>query len=195
MENLKRAPWASSWERKQKVQGLSVHNTVNVSKILVKGHEIEIVSVFRLYFQCNISGILRWKIRVLNLFCNYIRAEGTREKVAFWGLMHLPALLLLFHCLCYQQLSSVIYSILSWSTFWEIKRHLLLGRKAMTQTETLPCQQRSVKAMVFPVVMYGCESWTIKKAEHQRIDAFELWFWKRLLRVPWTARRSKQSIL
>ena len=65
----------------------------------------------------------------------------------------------------------------------------------MTQTETLPCQQRSVKAMVFPVVMYGCESWTIKKAEHQRIDAFELWFWKRLLRVPWTARRSKQSIL
>ena len=137
MENLKRAPWASSWERKQKVQGLSVHNTVNVSKILVKGHEIEIVSVFRLYFQCNISGILRWKIRVLNLFCNYIRAEGTREKVAFWGLMHLPALLLLFHCLCYQQLSSVIYSILSWSTFWEIKRHLLLGRKVMTNLDSI----------------------------------------------------------
>ena len=65
----------------------------------------------------------------------------------------------------------------------------------MTQTEMLPCQQRSVKAMVFPVVMYGCESWTIKKAEHQRIDAFELWFWKRLLRVPWTARKPNQSIL
>ena len=68
----------------------------------------------------------------------------------------------------------------------EIKRRLLLREKAMTQTEMLLCQQRSVKAMVFPIVMYGCESWTIKKAEHRRIDAFELWFWKRLLRVPWT---------
>ena len=85
----------------------------------------------------------------------------------------------------------------------EIRRHLLLGRKVMTNLDsilknrdiTLPTKVRLVKAMVFPVVMYGCESWTIKKAEHQRIDAFELWYWRRLLRVPWTARRSKQSIL
>ena len=85
----------------------------------------------------------------------------------------------------------------------EIKRHLFLGRKAMTQLDslfksrdiTLPTKVHIVKAMVFPVVMYGCESWTIKKAEHQRIDAFELWCWRRLLRVPWTARRSNQSIL
>ena len=80
----------------------------------------------------------------------------------------------------------------------KIKRLLLLGRKAMTNLDsilksrdiTLPTMVRLVKAMVFPVVMYGCESWTVKKAEHQRIDAFELWYWKRLLRVPWTARRS-----
>ena len=85
----------------------------------------------------------------------------------------------------------------------EIKRHLLLGRKVMTNLAsilksrdiTLPTKIRLVKATVFPVVMYGCESWTIKKAEQQRIDAFELWCWRRLLRVPWTARRSKQSIL
>ena len=85
----------------------------------------------------------------------------------------------------------------------EIKRHLLLGRKAMTNPDnilksrniTLPTKVRLVKAMVFPVVMYGCESWTIKKAEHQRIDAFDLWCWRRLLRVPWTPRRSNQSIL
>ena len=85
----------------------------------------------------------------------------------------------------------------------EIKRCLLLGRKAMTNLDsilkgrdiTLPTKVRLVKGMVFPVVMYGCESWTIKKAEHQRTDAFELWCWRRLLRVPWTARRSKQSIL
>ena len=85
----------------------------------------------------------------------------------------------------------------------EIKRRLLLGRKVMTNLDsilksrdvTLPTKVRLVKAMVFPVVMYGCESWTIKKAEHQRIDAFELWCWRRLLRVPWTARRSNQSIL
>ena len=80
----------------------------------------------------------------------------------------------------------------------EIKRLLLLGRKAMTNLDsrlksrniTLPPKVHLVKAMVFPVVMYGCESWTIKKAEHQRIDGFELWWWRRLLRVPWTARRS-----
>ena len=84
----------------------------------------------------------------------------------------------------------------------EIKRHLLLGRKAMTNLDsilkgrdiTLPAKVHLVKAMFFPVVMYGCESWTIKKAEHRRIDAFELWCWRRLLRVPWTARRSNQSI-
>ena len=85
----------------------------------------------------------------------------------------------------------------------EIKRHLLLGRKVMTNLYsifksrdiTLPTKVRLVKAMVFPVVMYGCESWTMMKAEHPRIDAFELWCWRRLLRVPWTARRSIQSIL
>ena len=85
----------------------------------------------------------------------------------------------------------------------EIKRHLLLARKAMTNLDsilksrdiTLPTKVCLVKAVVFPVVMYGYESWTIKKAEHRRIDAFELWCWRRLLRVPWTARRSNQSIL
>ena len=85
----------------------------------------------------------------------------------------------------------------------EIKRHLLLGRKAVTNHDsilksrdtTLPTKVGVVKAMVFPVVMYGCKGWTIKKAECQRIDAFELWCWKRLLRVPWTARRPNQTIL
>ena len=84
-----------------------------------------------------------------------------------------------------------------------IKRHLLLGRKVMTNLDsilksrdiTLSTKVHLVKAMVFPVVLYGCESWTIKKAERGRIDAFELWCWRRLLRVPWTARRSNQSIL
>ena len=85
----------------------------------------------------------------------------------------------------------------------EIKRRLLLGRKAMTNLDsilksrdiTLPTNVHLVKALVFPVVRYGCESWTLKKAEQRRIDAFELWCWRRLLRVPWTARRSNQSIL
>ena len=85
----------------------------------------------------------------------------------------------------------------------EIKRCLLLGRKVMTKLDsilksreiTLPTKVHLVKAMVFPVAMYGCESWTIKKAEHRRIDTFELWCWRRLLRVPWTARRCNQSIL
>ena len=84
----------------------------------------------------------------------------------------------------------------------EIKRHLLLGRKVMINLDsifkgrdiTLPTKVRLVKAMVFPVVMYGCESWTVKKAEPRRIDAFELWCWRRLLRVPWTTRRSNQTI-
>ena len=85
----------------------------------------------------------------------------------------------------------------------EIKRRLFLGRKVMTSLDsifksrdiTLPTKVHLIKAMVFPVVMYGCESWTVKKAEHRRIGAFELWCWRRLLRVPWTARRSNQSIL
>ena len=85
----------------------------------------------------------------------------------------------------------------------EIQRRLLLGRKGMTNLDsifksrdiTLPTKICLVKAMVFPLAMYGCESWTVKKAEHQRVDAFELWCWRRLLRVPWTARRSNQSIL
>ena len=85
----------------------------------------------------------------------------------------------------------------------EIKRRLLLGRKVMSNLDgivksrdiTFPTKVRLVKAMVFPVVMYGCERWTVKKAEHRRIDAFELWCWRRLWRVPWTARRSNQSIL
>ena len=85
----------------------------------------------------------------------------------------------------------------------EIKRHLLFGRKVMTNLDSilqsrdisLPTKVHVVKAIVFPVVMYGCESWTIKKAEHVRTDVSELWFWRRLLRVPWTARRSKQSTL
>ena len=85
----------------------------------------------------------------------------------------------------------------------EIKRCLFLGRKALTKLDsilksrdiTLPTKVCLVKAIFFPVVMYGCESWPVKKAEHQRIDAFELWCWRRLLRVPWTARRSNQSIL
>ena len=84
-----------------------------------------------------------------------------------------------------------------------IKRHLLLGRKAMTNPDsilknqdiTLPTKVCLVKAVVFPVIKYGCESWTIRKAEHQRIDAFELWCWRRLLNIPWTSRRSNQSIL
>ena len=85
----------------------------------------------------------------------------------------------------------------------EIKRHFLLGRKVVTNLDgifksrdiTLPIKVHLVKAMVFPLIMYGCESWTVKKAERRRTDAFELWCWKRLLRVPWTARRSNQSIL
>ena len=85
----------------------------------------------------------------------------------------------------------------------EIKRHLLLGKKVMTNLDsifksrdiTVTTKVHLVKAMVFPVVMYGCESWTVKKAERRRIDAFELWCWRRLLRVPWTARRSNESIL
>ena len=102
-----------------------------------------------------------------------------------------------------------------WLIFWgskitadgdsshEMKRRLLLGRKVMTNLDSIfknrditwPAKVHLVKVMVFPVVMYGCESWTVKKAEHPRIDAFELWCWRRLLRVPWTARRSNQSIL
>ena len=92
---------------------------------------------------------------------------------------------------------------LFWCLLMETKRHLLLGRKGMTNLDsilksrdiTLPTKVCLIKAMVFPVVMYGCESWTVKKAEHRRTDAFELWCWRRLLRVPWTARRSNQTIV
>ena len=110
----------------------------------------------------------------------------------FFGTLHSDAyifpLLLCFSLLFFSQL---------------FVRHLPLGRKVMTNLEsifknrdiTLPTKVCLVKAMVFPVVMYGCESWTVKKAEHRRIDAFELWCWRRLLRIPWTARRSNQSIL
>ena len=94
-------------------------------------------------------------------------------------------------------------TLLKWWSSHEIKRRLLIGRKVMTSLDsifksrdiTLPTKVRLVKAMVFPVVMYGCESCTVKKAECWRIDAFELWCWRRLLRVPWTGRRSNQSIL
>ena len=96
-----------------------------------------------------------------------------------------------------------VLSVSSFNCSNEIKRRLFLGRKAMTYLDSifksrdiiLPTKVRLVKALVFPVVMYGCESWTVKKAERQRIDAFEVWCWRRLLRVPWTARRSNQSIL
>ena len=107
--------------------------------------------------------------------------NGNSEKLCFCGLQN--------HCRW-------------WLQPWN-KRHLLLGRKVMTNLDsifksrdiTLSTKVCLVRAMVFPVVMYGCESWTVKKAEHWRIDAFELWCWRRLLRVPWTARRSNQSIL
>ena len=96
-----------------------------------------------------------------------------------------------------------IIKMLLMTAAMKLKRCLLLGRKVMTNIDsilkssdiTLPTKISLVKAMVFPVVMYGCESWTIRKAEGQRIDAFEVWCWRRLLRVPWTARRSNQSIL
>ena len=113
------------------------------------------------------------------------------------------------------KLAPILLTVLHWKelryttmakfkqTSHEIKRCLLLGRKVMTNLDsilksrdiTLPTKVHLVKAMVFPVVMYGCESWTVKKAEHRKIDAFELWCWRRLLRVPWSARRSNQSIL
>ena len=105
--------------------------------------------------------------------------------------------------LCWQSDDSAFRYTLQGDCNHEIKRCLLLGRKVMTNLDsifksrdiTLPTKVRLVKAMVFPVVMYGCESWTVKKAEHWRIDAFEVWCWRILLRVPWTARRSNQSIL
>ena len=114
--------------------------------------------------------------------------------------------LCLFCCLTYRIIVTIflnsIYICVS-DCSYEIKKHLLLGRKVMTNLDsilksrdiTLPTKVHLVKAMVFPVVIYGCESWTVKKAEHRRTDAFELWCWRRLLRVPWTARRSSQSTL
>ena len=103
----------------------------------------------------------------------------------------------------WKQWQTLFWGLQNHSSSHEIKRCLLLGRKVMTNLDsilkrrdiTLPTKVHLVKSMVFPVVMYGCESWTIKKAEHWRIDAFELWCWRRLLRVPWTTRRSNQSIL
>ena len=116
--------------------------------------------------------------------------DGETVSNYFWGLQN--------HCRWWLQSlkDALIFTA-------EIKRILLLGRKGMTNLDsilksrdiTLTTKVHLVKTLVFPVVMYGCESWTIKKAEHQRIDAFELWCWRRLLRVPWTARRSNQSIL
>ena len=116
--------------------------------------------------------------------------------------------IVLFKSCIYLSSAELIFPLLKvgyWCLYLshEIKRCLLLGRKVMTNLDsilksrviTLPTKVHLVKAMVFPVVMYGCESWTIKKAECRRIDAFELWCWRRLLRVPWTARRSNQSIL
>ena len=108
-----------------------------------------------------------------------------------------------------QRKKGLDFSLLGWKITadgdcsLEIKRHLLLGRKAMTNLDsvlkrkdmTLSTKVRIINAMVFPVAVYGCESWTKKKDEHQRIDAFKLWCWRRFLRVPWTARRSNQSIL
>ena len=101
------------------------------------------------------------------------------------------------------ELSYLLKATVDGDCSYEIRRHLLLGRKVMTNIDSifkrrdiiLPTKVCLVKAFVFPVVMYGCESWTVKKAKHRRIDAFELWCWRRLLRVPWTARRSNQSIL
>ena len=130
-------------------------------------------------------------------FWNSLAFLMIQQMLALWSLVPLPFL------------KPAWTSGSSWFTYWdgacshEIKRHLLLGRKVMTNLDstlksrdiTLPTKARLVKAMVFPVVMYGYESWTVKKAECQWIDAFELWCWRRLLRVPWTARRSNQSIL
>ena len=105
--------------------------------------------------------------------------------------------------MCVKCMLRIIPGTQSYLSVAKIERDLLPGRKVMTNLDsilksrdiTLPTKVRLVKAMVFPVVMYGCESWTVKKAEHRRIDAFELWWWRGLLRVPWTARRSNQSIL
>ena len=104
----------------------------------------------------------------------------------------------------WKQCQTLFFRLQNHCRWWlqPIKRHLLLGRKVMTNLDsilksrdiTLSTKVHLVKAMVFPVVMYGCESWTIKKAEHRRLDAFELWCWRRLLRVTWTARRSNKSI-
>ena len=112
---------------------------------------------------------------------NRWRNNGNSDRLYFSGLQN--------HC--------------RWTAVMKFKRYLLLGRKAMTYLDsilksrdiTLPTKVHLVKTIVFPIVMHGCESWTIKKTERLRIDAFELWYWRRLLRVPWTARRSNQSIL
>ena len=117
-----------------------------------------------------------------HVMANRWESSGKSDRLYFWGA---PKSLQIVNC------------------SHEIKRHLLLGRKVLTNLDsilktrdiTLPTKFCLIRAMVFPVIMYGCESWTIKKAEHRRIDAFELWYWRKLLTVPWTARRSNQSVL
>ena len=121
----------------------------------------------------------------------------------FWMPYKVPMTLYLKNSQCHFYLCTLSPLTADSDCSHEIKRCLLLGRKVMTNLDsmfksrdvTLPTKVHLVKAMVFPVVMYGCESWTVKKAECRRIDAFELWCWRKLLRVPWTARRSNQSIL
>ena len=123
-------------------------------------------------------NIQKTKIMAFSPITSWQIDWGNNDRLYFWGLQN--------HCRC-----------------WLIKRCLLLGRKVVTNLDsvlksrdiTLPTKVRLVKSMIFPVVMDGCESWTIKKAECQRINAFELWYWRRLLSIPWTGRRSNQSIL
>ena len=130
------------------------------------------------------------------LFQGIFLTQGLNPCLLHWQVDSLP--------LNHQESPSMVITRKSNNQWYiMIKRRLLLGRKVMTNLDsilksrdiTLPTKVCLVKAMVFPVVMYGCESWTVKKAECTRIDAFELWYWRRLLRVPWTARRSNQSIL
>ena len=148
------------------------------------------------------------EIYPLQCLSSIIRSDSGQTKIS----IVLSILTLVFECMCVSCFELCTRSLgfiflgseitVDGDCSHEIKRCLLLGSKTMTNLDSilksrgivLPTKFHLVKATVFPVVMYGCESWTIKKAEHQRIDAFELWCWRRLLRVPWTARRSNQSI-
>ena len=151
----------------------------------VRGTEEPLHESEKAGLQLNIQKTKIMSSGPINLMANRWGNNGNSSRFYFLGLKN--------HC------SHAVKSDYS----HEIKRHFLLGRKGMTNLEsilksrdiTLSTKVCLVKAMVFPVVMYKCESWTIKKAEHERIDAFELWCWRRLLRVPWMARRSNQSIL